>query len=362
MTAIDFPNSPTTGQLFTVGDVTWEWTGSVWQGAGTPTPGPGVAAGGTDGQILTKTSSADYETAWEDLPESAAVISSATAPTNTSAIWFNTETGVSYVYYDGFWTSIAGSSGAPIISDTAPTSPTLGMQWFNSSTGKSYLYFSDAWIEVDSANPALVASFANATVRAAAIPTPAVGTYTHLEDAPQRLEFYNGSAWRSAFGMTLIRSHDFTTQTSVTLNNVFSAEFNNYLVEIRFTQNTTGSNITYTLVNGSTPAASNWGWQQFLMYANALTQFSQAGSQANTDLYALNPGQGSVRINLMSPFTSEASFGHATAMYQSSGAGANPSTWVNSQLNNATSYEGFRISTGAGTFTGTIRIYGMRNS
>jgi hypothetical protein len=32
MAAIDFPNSPTTGQLFTVGDITWEWTGSVWQG------------------------------------------------------------------------------------------------------------------------------------------------------------------------------------------------------------------------------------------------------------------------------------------------------------------------------------------
>jgi hypothetical protein len=85
-----------------------------------------------------------------DIPESAAVISSATAPENTSAIWFNTETGVTYIYYDNFWTSIAGSSGAPIISDTAPTDPVLGTQWFNSSTGKSYLYYSNAWVEIDS--------------------------------------------------------------------------------------------------------------------------------------------------------------------------------------------------------------------
>jgi hypothetical protein len=34
MAAIDFPNSPTVGQQFTVGDVTWEWTGTVWQGLG----------------------------------------------------------------------------------------------------------------------------------------------------------------------------------------------------------------------------------------------------------------------------------------------------------------------------------------
>lgn len=39
---IDFPNSPTLNELFTVGDVTWYWDGSVWrisnsQGATGPT-------------------------------------------------------------------------------------------------------------------------------------------------------------------------------------------------------------------------------------------------------------------------------------------------------------------------------------
>jgi hypothetical protein len=35
MTAIDFPNSPTVGQDFTVGDITWRWNGTVWEGLGT---------------------------------------------------------------------------------------------------------------------------------------------------------------------------------------------------------------------------------------------------------------------------------------------------------------------------------------
>ena len=30
MAAIDFPNSPTTGQQFTAAGITWEWSGSVW--------------------------------------------------------------------------------------------------------------------------------------------------------------------------------------------------------------------------------------------------------------------------------------------------------------------------------------------
>jgi hypothetical protein len=85
-----------------------------------------------------------------DIPESAGIVASATPPEETTSIWFNTETGITYIYYDDFWTSIAGSSGAPIISDTPPVDPVLGTQWFNSSTGKSYLYYSDAWVEIDS--------------------------------------------------------------------------------------------------------------------------------------------------------------------------------------------------------------------
>lgn len=30
MTAIDFPNSPSINQTFTVGDRTWKWTGTTW--------------------------------------------------------------------------------------------------------------------------------------------------------------------------------------------------------------------------------------------------------------------------------------------------------------------------------------------
>jgi hypothetical protein len=45
MAAIDFPNTPTAEQQFTVGDITWEWTGTVWKSLGTAIPGPTGPAG-----------------------------------------------------------------------------------------------------------------------------------------------------------------------------------------------------------------------------------------------------------------------------------------------------------------------------
>ena len=45
MAAIDFPNSPAIDDTITVGDVTWTWTGTVWQSQGTAVPGPAGADG-----------------------------------------------------------------------------------------------------------------------------------------------------------------------------------------------------------------------------------------------------------------------------------------------------------------------------
>jgi hypothetical protein len=45
MAAIDFPNSPTVGQLFTAAGTTWEWTGILWEGIGAVVPGPAGPSG-----------------------------------------------------------------------------------------------------------------------------------------------------------------------------------------------------------------------------------------------------------------------------------------------------------------------------
>jgi hypothetical protein len=61
MPAVDFPNSPSVNDTFAVGERTWKWTGTTWDAVVDPV---GVAAGGTQGQVLTKVGNTNYTTTW----------------------------------------------------------------------------------------------------------------------------------------------------------------------------------------------------------------------------------------------------------------------------------------------------------
>ena len=77
------------------------------------------------------------------------------APSNPSDgdLWYDTDDGGLFIYYaDGSsnqWVEIVGQAGAAgadgsvTISDTAPSSPTVGQLWWNSSTNKLYIRYQD---------------------------------------------------------------------------------------------------------------------------------------------------------------------------------------------------------------------------
>jgi microcystin-dependent protein len=96
--AIDFPNSPTAGDLYTAGGKTWQWNSTFW------------AAYGTSPVLRT----------------------SDTAPVspNNGDLWYETDTGRFFTYIDSFWVEIGNADGAlqtptglinPYAGLTAPT-------------------------------------------------------------------------------------------------------------------------------------------------------------------------------------------------------------------------------------------------
>lgn len=206
-----------------------------------------------------------------------------------------------------------------------------------------------------------VATFSNAAARTAAITSPVEGQVTYLVDV-DRYDHWTGSAWVSPFGLTLLNSTPFTAQSSVTVNNVFSATYDNYVVELYLTQNTSASDSTWTLVNGGTPAASNWAYNTLVLHS-AATAANTSGSAVATPgtVPASAAANFTQRTVLFSPFRTVRTIAHSESFSTASGFGANDSRVLKAQLNNTTSYEGFRFSTTAGTITGNIRIYGVRN-
>jgi hypothetical protein len=99
--AMDFPNSPTVNQTYTVGDKTWKWTG----------------------------------TAWEIVVNRPAMRTVADTPPASPIVgdeWFNSLTGRTYTWFDSYWVevntnSIVGASGLNgVASASAPLVYTSG--------------------------------------------------------------------------------------------------------------------------------------------------------------------------------------------------------------------------------------------
>jgi hypothetical protein len=325
MTAIDFPNSPTVDDLFTVGDRTWKWTGSVWITVEEAVVGPaGVVAsdseptstdvlwldtdeepdvpvptGGTDGQVLTKTSSADYATAWEDIPEGTTVVYSATAPVDTSAIWYSTENGNAYVYYDGFWTSITGLPSIPV----------------GGTTGQ------------------------------------VLAKASNTDYATQ---------WVTGSGLELIKTQQIgTAVNSIVVSDAFSATYDNYRVII--SGGTASGTISLSIQIGAA-TAGYYGGSIRVTQASV----SSAEGQSNTASYEIGrfaaaSNQPSMTIDILAPFlTTRTSFFATSVFGDTSSAGG--ARWNSGYLNNTTSYTSFTLSY-SGTITGgTVYVYGYRNA
>jgi hypothetical protein len=105
---IDFPNTPTNNQVFTVGDRSWTYVAAEnkWV-AGTGPQGP---TGPTGPQGSTG-------------PKGVYTVTGPTGPAGavTGDVWYDSETGKTYVRYDSFWVESAGDIGPQ--GPTGPTGP-----------------------------------------------------------------------------------------------------------------------------------------------------------------------------------------------------------------------------------------------
>jgi hypothetical protein len=201
-----------------------------------------------------------------------------------------------------------------------------------------------------------VMSFAGTAARGSAIGTATEGMYTHLEDT-DRLEFWNGSAWVSPFGATLLNKTSYTSQTSVSVDNVFSSQYDSYKIFVSCLGTTAGDLAVRLRASGSDITDLNYN-----------TQVQQAASTTISGVRVTSQNQffaGTTRtsartfaeITINDPFKTSTTQFLSNSTDAIDGVGGYTAFGYFTLTTSAT---GFKIITP--TSTGEIQVYGFRNA
>jgi len=205
--------------------------------------------------------------------------------------------------------------------------------------------------------------FGGTAARGSAIPTPIDGMAAYLQDS-DTLTIYNGADWSPVGqrpGLELIESTSFSAVSSEQLDDVFSATYKNYKIIINITScSVSGTDLNLRTTVDGTPDADTGRYEvgEYFVGAAASVTAGNVNSVANNlgTLGRIGTTAGcGAEVNMYNPFTSDAtkyaalSTGHVLQV-----------TAV--ALLGTISYDGLQIFPSSGTMTGTMTVYGIRES
>jgi len=219
----------------------------------------------------------------------------------------------------------------------------------------------------------------NKTLSSPALTTPTVSTLTTNGDlvygtgsgalarigigsASQVLTVAGGiPSWATpaAAGLAFVTSATFTAATTVSINSCFTGTYDNYLVTVNASSGTGGNYLVKLRLSGTDSSAS-YTYNTLTTNAGTVSSATTSGGTTGFATDANDTGRpAQTQFTLMSP---------AVAAYTWYGSNAFSSNvgGIGVKINNgyhaiATAYDGLTINW-TNTSTGTVRVYGMRNS
>lgn len=158
-------------------------------------------------------------------------------------------------------------------------------------------------------------------------------------------------------------SVSFSTANSISLNGVFSADYDNYRIVVRNTT-TTGTNGTLKFrmrLNGTdNSTASSYTTQYWYVASSTRSGFRQTTTQAEINVYG-NVQTGFV-ADFYGPYLAEPTVVRSVTMGLENTIGTPLMYDCAVTHNQSTAYDGFSLYTGTGlsALTGRVAVYGMR--
>lgn len=165
-------------------------------------------------------------------------------------------------------------------------------------------------------------------------------------------------------GLNLVGGSSFTAVSSVSLNNVFTSTYENYLLLFRLTAMSATTTLSSRFRAGGTDASGgDYSWQDVSGFGGTAGAGSNSGQSSFNFGTVLNTGADryAYRFDLYGPQTATKTLGLYEGGYQNNGG-----TTITNQINTvhglSTSYDGISFFPASGTITGSIRVYGYKNS
>jgi len=215
-----------------------------------------------------------------------------------------------------------------------------------------------------------VMNFAGTAARGSALSSvQAAGMMAHVGGGT--VTVYDGSAWQQVYpntpGLVYVAGTAFSAVSSVSVNNCFSATYENYVYIGHVactTQAQVGLRLRVSGTDNSTAGNYLWGGA----YTRWVTSATVAGEHSSTTAtsFPLTDADGNFSFfegKLFSPFASRLTgFNNVQAYNQ--GGSLNDGYWeaFAGSMTVTTSYTGFTIFPASGNISGSISIYGLRNS
>lgn len=239
-----------------------------------------------------------------------------------------------------------------------PSSPTTGQVY--TYQGKSWVYNGTGWDAPKALSEiGAVRTFADATARTAAIPTPTEGIVTYLNDVDD-ISIYNGSSYDSALGLVLISKTDFAATGSVQINNVFSSRYENYRIVFSNVTAAVAAAMSWNLSNGGVQVTTATYGDNRLFGQGATIGGQNVTSQTAARMMILGTtGPSSIVMDLFRPALATQT--RSITIGNQADGGTAFLEIFNGYQTGSTAFDGINFNYGS-NISGTVRIYGYRNS
>ena len=160
-------------------------------------------------------------------------------------------------------------------------------------------------------------------------------------------------------GLVKLNTTSFSAVSSQSINDVFSATYDNYRIIANIAQTDAVGMAFRVRVGGSDLTTSTYKWARYFNYSNdGAYANSVSNSATSIDIPGGVADRGFFVFDIGNPFSAFNTHLQERVNFINSSAHAYNFT-VSGSVNNTTSYTGFTIFPGSGTITGTISVYGV---